>query len=47
MKKVYTEIPEQKYFIVKGDIIQMFVKIFQEVDIVLGSVKFLAKIGFV
>ena len=32
MKKIYFEIPKQKYFIAKVDLIQMFIKTFQEID---------------
>ena len=32
MKKIYGEIPQQKYFIIKVDVIQMFIKTLQEID---------------
>ena len=38
MKKIYTEIPKQRYSIVNVDIIQMFIKTFPGIDIVWRSV---------
>ena len=38
MEKIYIEITKEKYFIIKVDIIQIFLKTFQEVDIVWRSV---------
>ena len=32
MKKIYIEVPKQKYFIIKVDVIQMFIKKIQEID---------------
>ena len=33
MKKIYIEILNQKYFMIKVDVIQIFIKTFQETDI--------------
>ena len=46
MKKIYIEIPKQKYFIIKVDMIQMLIKTFQEIDIVRRSVNYSCKDWF-
>ena len=46
MKKIYTEIPKQKYSIVNVDIIQMFIKTFPRIDIVWRSVNYSYKDWF-
>ena len=43
MKKIYIEIPWQKYFIIKVDILQMFIKTFQEIDIVWRYINYFYK----
>ena len=40
MKKIYIEIPKQKYFIIKVNIIEISIKTFRKIDIVWRSVNY-------
>ena len=46
MKKIYIEIPKQKCFIIKVDIIQIFIKTFQEIDTGWRSINYFYKDWF-